>query len=78
MPADMPSIAINPSQCPLCGQDNRCAMELERRSGQPQPPCWCTQQDMHPDALARLPPQARNLACLCQRCATSPTHLPKD
>lgn len=74
----MPPTAITPSQCPLCGQANRCAMELERSSGIAQAPCWCTTQSVDPEALAQLPPEALNQACLCPRCAAGPLSTPKD
>ncbi len=60
---------IDATRCPLCGGDNRCAMEVEHATGQPQPPCWCVSADFPPDLLARLPEQARGLACVCARCA---------
>jgi len=78
MPADTPPTAIQPSQCPLCGLANRCAMELERSSGIAQAPCWCTTQSVAPEALAQLPPEALNQACLCPRCAAGLFPTPKD
>ena len=59
----------NPVLCPLCGQPNRCAMEVERETGQPQPPCWCTQVEFGADLLARVPADAQRLACICAECA---------
>ncbi len=59
------------SRCPLCGEANRCAMERERETGQPQPPCWCTQADFSPALLASLPAASRGIACICARCATA-------
>jgi hypothetical protein len=44
-------------------------MELERRTGQPQPPCWCTQVDFSADVLAQVPREAQGRACLCAACA---------
>jgi hypothetical protein len=55
--------------CPLCGEVNRCAMELERETGVPQGPCWCTQAKFGAELLARVPTQARDRACICQNCA---------
>ena len=52
----------DPTRCPLCGGDNRCAMELERATGQPQPPCWCVGTAFPPDLLARLPQEAEGKA----------------
>lgn len=68
----------DPSRCPLCGGDNRCAMEIERETGVPQPPCWCTGQTFSPALLARLPAAAEGKACICAACvaAFSPAVVP--
>lgn len=66
--SDAPTTHTNPSRCPLCGADNRCAMEVERASGEPQPPCWCVAQHFSPALLARLPAGSRHAACICARC----------
>lgn len=57
-----------PTRCPLCGGDNRCAMEVERATGLPQPPCWCTQQRFPAELLARVPAEAAGKACICNAC----------
>ncbi len=57
-----------PDRCPLCGRGNRCAMEIERVTGQAQPPCWCTTASFPPDLLARLPVEAAGRACICAGC----------
>lgn len=62
---------VDPTRCPLCGADNRCAMELERATGQAQPPCWCTTTTFAPDLLARLPDAARDQACICAACVAA-------
>ena len=61
--------AVNPTVCPLCGQANQCAMELEKATGQPQGPCWCTQVDFSADLLSHIPTPARGVACVCAACA---------
>ncbi|MBT2325971.1 cysteine-rich CWC family protein [Variovorax paradoxus] len=61
----------DPSRCPLCGEANRCAMELERETGRPQPTCWCKQADFDRTVLARIPAETRGLACICACCATA-------
>ena len=61
---------IPPEVCPLCGQPNQCAMEMERASGQKQAPCWCTQASFSAELLARIPENARNQACICAACGT--------
>lgn len=58
----------DPGRCPLCGGDNRCAMERERTSGEPQPPCWCVSQNFSAALLARLPAGTQQMACICARC----------
>jgi hypothetical protein len=64
-----PDTAPDPSRCPLCGTPNQCAMETERVTGEPQPPCWCTQVQFPSAVLARVPASARAQACICRACA---------
>jgi hypothetical protein len=68
MPNPDPALSADPRHCPLCGEDNRCAMEMEKLTGQPQAPCWCVSQTFSAELLARLPDQARGRACICGRC----------
>jgi hypothetical protein len=63
-----PATAAN---CPLCGKPNRCAMEVEKATGEKQPPCWCTQVDFSADLLAKVPREQQRLACICAECARS-------
>ena len=58
----------DPARCPLCGGDNRCAMEIEQATGVKQPPCWCVDATFSAELLARLPAQAQGKACICARC----------
>jgi len=60
---------IDPTLCPLCGQPNACALEIERSTGVKQAPCWCTRFRFNANLLKRIPPQAQGLACLCRHCA---------
>lgn len=62
---------IDPTRCPICGADNRCAMEIERETGEVQPPCWCVSASFPPGLLDRLPEAARGKACLCARCVAA-------
>lgn len=59
---------LDASRCPLCGGPNGCAMEAERATGQPQPPCWCLDLDFSADLLARVPPALKDRACICPAC----------
>jgi len=45
-------------------------MELEKATGQPQPPCWCITVNFDAALLAQIPDAARRQACICQRCAS--------
>ncbi|MDP2742677.1 MAG: cysteine-rich CWC family protein [Hydrogenophaga sp.] len=65
------SSAFDPARCPLCGGDNRCAMEIERATGLQQPPCWCVSATFSPDLLARIPADAGGKACVCATCLAS-------
>lgn len=62
-------LQVDPGLCPLCGQPNQCAMEVERLTGEKQPPCWCTQVDFSAELLARVPASQQRLACICAACA---------
>src|SRR5437764_21496 len=72
MPADL-SPRPDPARCPLCAGPNRCAMEVERASGEAQAACWCTRATFSPDLLAQVPATARGQACLCAACAGQPS-----
>jgi hypothetical protein len=63
------TVAVNSKTCPLCGQVNQCAMEVERETGVKQGPCWCTQATFAADLLEKIPQEARGKACICAACA---------
>ncbi|TAK96949.1 MAG: hypothetical protein EPO09_05130 [Aquabacterium sp.] len=52
--------------CPLCGGANQCA---PAKAGHLDVACWCTTTPISPQALALIPPDLINKACLCPRCA---------
>ncbi|MDO8283664.1 MAG: cysteine-rich CWC family protein [Rhodoferax sp.] len=66
-----PARRIDPGLCPLCGQSNLCANEVQRETGMAQDPCWCTTAVFAPTLLERIPDEARRLACVCARCAAA-------
>lgn len=74
---DIPPTA-DPTRCPICGQPNRCAMEVEREIGVAQGPCWCTGVDFSTDLLARVPAAARRQSCICAACAAKQVSSPGD
>ena len=61
--------APDATRCPMCGNVNRCAMEVERESGEQQPPCWCMKVDFSAALIASVPEPLRGVACLCEACA---------
>ncbi len=63
-----PTGSVDPAHCPICGGDNRCAMEIERDTGVQQPPCWCVSATFSPELLARIPANAKGQACVCANC----------
>jgi uncharacterized protein (TIGR00290 family) len=63
---DLLSARTKPTDCPLCGATNECAAAAGRDS------CWCFFERIPAGVQERVPPYARNLACICQTCATKP------
>jgi hypothetical protein len=66
----------DPAQCPLCGQPNRCAMAVEKATGQKPASCWCTAVSFEPSVLAQIPASRQGLVCICKDCATRPASEP--
>jgi Cysteine-rich CWC len=62
--------ALNQSLCPLCGNANQCAMEIEKTTGVKQAVCWCVGMDFSADLLGQLPPESQASACICATCAS--------
>lgn len=55
---------INPSQCPLCGKDNQCAVT----AGRPPEECWCMTLSVPQVLLEKIPSEFRRKACVCEQC----------
>ena len=56
---------FDPAKCPLCGGLNRC---LLASSVAYKGPCWCAQEEIPEELLARVPETLRNRACVCRGC----------
>ena len=69
---DTPGAGTDAQCCPLCGRPNLCAMEVERATGQKQPPCWCTGLTFTAELLQRVPAVAAGSSCICRTCAERP------
>jgi len=56
--------AVDPTRCPLCGEDNRCGAAAGAGT------CWCFSARVPEEVLERVPPALRGVACVCARCAS--------
>jgi len=52
-------------ECPLCGRPNGCPLS---GSATYKGPCWCARIKIPDPLLARVPPEKRNAACICESC----------
>jgi len=59
-----PTVTLDPSRCPLCGEPNQCAPAADPEATE----CWCVTQSFPADLLGRVPEAAMGRACVCQRC----------
>lgn len=66
--SDAPIDLGDPTRCPICGGDNRCAMAADPGAAD----CWCFAAPVSPEALRAVPEEARGLVCICARCAAGP------
>lgn len=70
--------ALPNTLCPLCGGTNEC---VPANTGQLTVECWCSKTTISAEALACVPAEQINKACLCPRCAaglTPPMARPTD
>jgi hypothetical protein len=56
---------IDPAVCATCGEPNACGLSQGKSD------CWCFSVKIEPEALARIPLEKKNLACICPRCAAA-------
>ncbi len=57
---------LKADHCPLCSQPNACAASA---CGSFDVDCWCRRTAFDESVLARIPPESRGRACVCERCA---------
>jgi hypothetical protein len=55
--------SVDASRCPLCGNANQCGMAAGQEK------CWCFSAIIAEEVLARVPEPARDLLCVCAKCA---------
>lgn len=65
-----PLQALPTTLCPLCGGANEC---VPASTGRLDVECWCSKTAISATALARVPAELINKACLCPRCAAGLT-----
>jgi len=56
-------VTLDARRCPLCGDANACAIAEGKTT------CWCFERTIGQEVLMRIPEDARNVACVCARCA---------
>ena len=49
--------------CPLCARPNQCGVALGRNT------CWCFSRPILDEVLAKIPPEAQEVTCVCEECA---------
>jgi hypothetical protein len=54
---------VDPRRCSLCGGPNDCGIAAGAGT------CWCFTVEIPSDVRDRIPPDARDLACVCRACA---------
>jgi hypothetical protein len=62
---------IDPSKCPTCGEPNACGLSQGKSE------CWCFAALISQAALDAIPSEAKNLSCICARCAAAAADLTK-
>ena len=60
---DVRPAAVPPDRCPLCGGPNGCGLAAGADT------CWCFSASILPEALERVPDEARDRTCICADCA---------
>jgi len=54
---------VSAFRCPLCGDANACG------SAAGEPECWCYSEKIPAQVTDRIPPYAKDVACICRACA---------
>ncbi len=62
------SVEVDQTKCPLCGDENNCATEIAKATGQPEQSCWCRNETFSAELLATIPEPAQGKACICINC----------
>jgi hypothetical protein len=65
--SDVDQSGVDPRRCPLCGGPNDCGIAAGAST------CWCFTTEIPSDVRDRIPPEARDLSCICRACAERQT-----
>ncbi|MFK7975021.1 MAG: cysteine-rich CWC family protein [Halioglobus sp.] len=65
---------LSQTLCPLCGNDNQCAMA----AGREPETCWCMEAEFSKEALAKVPEEAVNKVCICPACGRATTDAEQE
>jgi hypothetical protein len=66
---------MNPELCPLCDRENDCQLcGVDSHKG----PCWCASIPVPDELLARVVPELKNRACICQKCIGEYSQRPQE
>ena len=70
MPTDLPS----QQQCPLCGENNFCAVSQNAEAKQ----CWCMDVAIPPELIEQANQRPGQKRCICQACAERSQELARE
>ena len=65
-------------RCPLCGDDNACAIVQAQGDPAACDRCWCVDASISESLVAKVPAEGRGRACICARCVSASTSAPAD
>jgi hypothetical protein len=57
---------LRPDRCPLCGGPNECGGAAGKSE------CWCANVQISPEALEKVPEEAKGKVCVCRKCGEAP------
>lgn len=61
-------VNVDPALCPICGLVNHCAQVAQQDGETTNKPCWCFNEQFPPSLLKKVPSNAKEMACICERC----------
>lgn len=62
---------INTNVCPLCQQQNLCAVEADNG-------CWCMKKNVPTELIKKVPNAQQGKTCICQSCINKYNNTTQD